>query len=214
MSELVIFKSSDAASMVGFRFGSVVPVSISPRHDRRDAWLCLCDCGVQKVILGKSLRRGLTKSCGCGIKKAIINRCTTHGLSKHPLHGVLKNIRDRCSNPNNKDYHSYGGRGVKCCFSGLQEFVEWAIGAGWKPGLTIDRIDNDGSYCVSNCRIATRHAQARNTRRNRFVFVKGRQLCFTDAAAELGIVYSVAMERLKKGMSPEESLGLDVCQTL
>ena len=28
-------------------------------------WLCKCDCGTIKEVLGVSLRRGLTKSCGC-----------------------------------------------------------------------------------------------------------------------------------------------------
>lgn len=203
------FKSKLAIDLTGQRFGILSVISVAGRSSEgRVKWLCKCECGVRKEIVGKSLRSGLAKSCGCGVLKATRERSTTHGLSKHPLHGVLKNIRDRCRNPKNQDYHSYGGRGIKCCFSGLPEFVEWALSAGWAPGLTVDRVDNDGNYSVGNCRIATRHTQSRNTRRNRLVQVNGRQLCFKDAAAELGVIYSVAMERLKNGFSTEQALGL------
>ena len=33
--------------------------------DGRVLWRCLCDCGNEKITIGKSLRQGLTTSCGC-----------------------------------------------------------------------------------------------------------------------------------------------------
>ena len=38
---------------------------ISPSGNAQTQWLCLCDCGSTIIVLGSSLRRGLTKSCGC-----------------------------------------------------------------------------------------------------------------------------------------------------
>ena len=32
-------------------------------------WLCKCDCGNEKIIMGKSLREGKTVSCGCHIQQ-------------------------------------------------------------------------------------------------------------------------------------------------
>lgn len=48
-------------------------------------WLCLCDCGVKKIICGMNLRKGLIRSCGCLRKETSKNTMkqmnTTHGLS-------------------------------------------------------------------------------------------------------------------------------------
>jgi hypothetical protein len=32
---------------------------------QRTAWLCQCDCGIQKIIKTEELKNGDTKSCGC-----------------------------------------------------------------------------------------------------------------------------------------------------
>jgi len=33
--------------------------------DGNALWLCKCDCGREKIVLGKNLQNGCTKSCGC-----------------------------------------------------------------------------------------------------------------------------------------------------
>lgn len=32
---------------------------------RYSSWVCLCDCGTERVLLSQSLISGLTQSCGC-----------------------------------------------------------------------------------------------------------------------------------------------------
>jgi hypothetical protein len=51
---------------LGTRFGRLVVLGEvgRPSAARELQWLCQCDCGNQKVIVGSSLRRG-TQSCGC-----------------------------------------------------------------------------------------------------------------------------------------------------
>ena len=56
----------DYSNMIGKRFGNLLIIeksSVDPKYG--PLFLCQCDCGNTKIILGRSLVRGLTKSCGC-----------------------------------------------------------------------------------------------------------------------------------------------------
>lgn len=72
-----------------------------------------------------------------------------------------RDILYRCNNPESRGYERYGGRGITVCAewadagTGAVAFVRWALGAGWAPGLEIDRVDNDGNYEPDNCRWVT-----------------------------------------------------------
>ena len=82
------------------------------------------------------------------------------------LYRVWSAMRERCNNPNQARFSSYGGRGIKVCdeWKDFAVFREWALSAGYAPGLQLDRIDNDKGYNPDNCRIATRSEQQQNRR--------------------------------------------------
>jgi len=87
-------------------------------------------------------------------------------------------MRQRCSNPDNKQYKNYGGRGIVVCeeWSDFQAFLTWASANGYREDLAIDRIDNDGPYCPTNCRFTTTMENNRNRRSTRFWCVDGLRL--------------------------------------
>jgi hypothetical protein len=90
-----------------------------------------------------------------------------HGLRYHPLYQVWAQTKNRCYNKNDKRYKDYGGRGISVCLDWKHNpkvFIEWALTHGWKKGLCIDRINNDGNYKPDNCRFVTRAESNRNKR--------------------------------------------------
>ena len=105
-----------------------------------------------------------------------------HGYSYTLLYKRWLEMRQRCSNKNNQRYKNYGGRGISVCDEWLDSapiFIEWALDNGWKKGLCIDRINNDGNYEPDNCRFVTQKQssynkqvlQANNTTGYRGVFL-------------------------------------------
>lgn len=83
----------------------------------------------------------------------------------HPAYGTWLNMRQRCNNPHNPKYRLYGGRGIVICERWMQSFENFIEDMGPKPSPehSIDRIDGDGNYELSNCRWATKKEQATNT---------------------------------------------------
>ena len=88
-------------------------------------------------------------------------------LYEHPLYRVWSSMKTRC-NPNRKErYENWSGRGIKVCneWATFLPFYKWAIDSGYKKGLTLDRINNDGNYEPSNCRFTTYSIQNKNRRK-------------------------------------------------
>ena len=57
-------------NLVGQRFGMLTVISQAESTESgKRRWLCRCDCGTEKVIIGSNLRRGTTVSCGCKGKR-------------------------------------------------------------------------------------------------------------------------------------------------
>lgn len=87
-------------------------------------------------------------------------------------------MKQRCLNPNNPKYKRYGGRGIKVCddWRDAKKFVAWALKAGWKKGLTIDRINNDGDYCPENCRWVSVYENSRKKRTTKIDLVTAQEI--------------------------------------
>lgn len=76
-------------------------------------------------------------------------------------------MKSRCFNKNCERYPRYGGRGITICEDWLifNNFYYWSINNGYKIGLTIERINNDGNYEPSNCTFIDKDKQLLNTSR-------------------------------------------------
>jgi len=88
-------------------------------------------------------------------------------VSTHPLYQVWNNMIGRCCNPDNGNYANYGGRGIAVCADWRHSFERFALDMGMPPSdlHSLDRINNELSYCKENCRWASRSEQMHNRRK-------------------------------------------------
>lgn len=136
-------------------------------------------------------------------------RCNETGrfVRKHPpsqdrLYAVWCAMKERCNNTHNKRYPRYGGRGIRVCkewSNDFSDFAKWAENNGYRDGLTIDRMENDGNYCPENCRWVTTKQQNRNYSRNHMITYNGKTQCIADWADETGIKAVTILYRLGRG---------------
>lgn len=92
------------------------------------------------------------------------------GQTEHPLYNTYHGMRKRCLQKTDKDYHRYGGRGIKICerWSGVDGFFNFIEDMGERPdGYTLDRRDTNGDYTPENCRWADVYTQSGNKRNSK-----------------------------------------------
>lgn len=128
--------------------------------------------------------------------------------SNFKLYRVWDGIIQRCYNPYAKNYRNYGGRGIRMLEEWRRDFSafeEFCLANGWKPGLQVDRIDNDDGYYPGNIRFVTSADNLWNKRSNNLITYKGETRCLTDWSKILGIADSTLQRRLSSGWRVEDA---------
>jgi len=116
-------------------------------------------------------------------------------------------MKGRCANPNHSRYRYYGGRGITIC-ERWKSFLNFQsdMGPTFRPGLTLERLDNDGPYSPENCVWASWTKQQNNKRNSRRLTFRGETHTIAEWARLLKIRPGLIIGRLWNGFSVERAL--------
>lgn len=151
------------------------------------------------VIRGESIETAFEKT---------VRKRGKHNKSYTREFAAWASMVKRCGSESHRNYHDYGGRGIKVCerWALFTNFLE-DMGERPSPKHSIDRFpNNDGNYEPGNCRWATQTQQLRNKRTSRRVTFNGQTKCVSEWAEDLGVHRNVILSRLQRGWSVEKSL--------
>lgn len=175
-------------------------------------WKCVCDCGTEIELESYRITRGDTRSCGCLRKELLPFANRKHGLYGKAGYKTWEGLKSRCTDPTAKDYHNYGGRGIRVCAAILESPLPIIHAIGPRPsGLSIDRVDNEGHYSCGQCgdcivngwrmnlRWATAKGQGRNRRTNRLITIGAVTKCLAQWAEDTGLTSLAIRQRISRG---------------
>ena len=170
-----------------------------------------CECGTLKSVSPYRVLNGNTKSCGClkAENTVAYNRIAKkkHGGRRDRLYYIWRGMKERCFCKTNKEYPTWGGRGIVVCDDWKDDYAafrDWALENGYADDLTIDRIDVNGNYCPNNCRWVDWKTQAANRRDTMHFSINGEDKTLPQLADEYGIMYTTLYQRVCKYKWPIE----------
>ncbi len=201
--------STKAVIEVGRVYGGLEVVSFSSKHTEthKRSYICKClTCGEISDRVASKIAAGTSRGC---------MRCSriTHGLSRTPLYVIAHGVQERITNPNCISFPTHGGRGITLYPvwhgpEGLIRMIKWLEEnlPPWRPGLTLDRIDNNGNYEPGNLRWATVSQQANNRRSNRRITWRGRTQNLVEWSRELDIPRDTLAARIGAGWDLDRAM--------
>lgn len=207
-----IGNSKSLVDLTSKKFGRLTVIKrVENNKFKQVQWLCKCDCGNEKIIVGSALKSGDIKSCGCLKKEQdYINIAhITHNKTNTRLYNIWKHMKYRCNSPKSKRHKFYYDKGIKVCDDWKDDFMKfynWAINNGYDKNLTLDRIDNNGNYEPTNCRWATATQQNNNQSTSIRITHKEKEYTLKQLSEKYNIKRDTLYSRLKRGWTLEKAL--------
>lgn len=192
--------------ITGKKYGRITALRIDGRNKAGEImWRCACDCGAETTIASRSLRSGNTTSCGCYKRMMAKKRLEKHGMSHTHIYQVWCSMKGRCLRSSSKDYPYYGGRGITVCdeWKCFDAFYEWAMEAGYKDGLSIERVNVNDGYHPANCTWIRVEKQSENRRNTLKAEYNGEIKRVKEWSRLLGLNYNTVRAYIRQGKNME-----------
>jgi len=154
-----------AINETGNRYGRLVVLEYAGKRNRSATWLCRCDCGTEKVVLGDYLRRGNTKSCGCLRKETAPRPPLPEGMAAfNQLYGIYKTgaaRRGYCWELTKEEFRAMTEASCYYCGTKPSQVNRPLRCNGGYTYNGVDRVDNSQGYtkdntvaCCGRCNLA------------------------------------------------------------
>lgn len=196
-------------NIIGKKFTRIIVIKyLYSNKNKKRIYLCRCDCGIEKNIIGADLLNGTTKSCGCLFLESLKKRSRVHYLSNTYEYKAWANMKTRCLNKKGIQYKDYGGRGISIDKNWKNSFLNFYKDMGPRPTNkhTLDRINNNKGYYKNNCRWTTMEVQNCNQRRNKYLSYKGMRKTISEWAKFLKLSDGTIRARINYGFSIDKIL--------
>lgn len=142
------------------------------------------------------------KQLGWTIDRALAapTRYEEHGGRRASEYGIWNQMIQRCTNPKNKRWLRYGGRGIQVCKRWAISFAAFFEDVGKRPSKRhqLDRKNGDGHYEPDNVGWVLPKKQQRHRRDSRYLKFKGERLTVAEWAERTGIPAFTLYQRVSK----------------
>lgn len=143
---------SKRIELTGKRFSRLIVIKKAHNTRYSHYWTVRCDCGAVKVVDGKALRSGRTKSCGCLLREVTLRQAVRRRI--RPYEG-LYNLFVRAAGIVNKglsitydDFVEFTKIG-ECHYCGHP--ITWCEYNARGARYSLDRKDSALGYTKENC---------------------------------------------------------------
>lgn len=181
--------------------------------------LFICECGTLAIVGKYKYTSGHTKSCGCWNSQQAKERFTKYFPVNRTIYACYMHMVQRCTDPNDKRYYDYGGKGVVICEEWLlsyQKFLDWSLANGWSKGLQLDKdiIGNGLLYSPETCKWVTAKENANKRKDCHYIDYNGEIKTLTEIARMIDLPYETLRGQLRQGKDIYESIkrAKELCQ--
>jgi len=162
-------------NLTGKKFGKLTVIKQCDNDKTTHSkWLCKCDCGKTKEIIGISLRNGLTRSCGCLHRENCYKgyKLLSGQLWARIQKGAVKRHLDFVITIE-EAWDLYEKQNRRCALTGVPiGLVTDYTNKHQKNTASLDRIDNLQGYVLDNIQWVHRIINKMKNKHNQKTFIE------------------------------------------